>query len=192
MVAAVEVALAGGAPLIQLRTKAGSDRQRWELALAVAERCRAAGALLVINDRADLAAACGAGGVHLGADDLPIDAARVVVGRHALVGATCRDAAQAQRAEAEGADYVGVGPAFATTTKPDLSAPIGPAGLARVTSAVRIPVVAIGGVSAQRVAEVIGAGAQGVAVCDAVFGAADPTAALSALMAAVPSGLDQS
>ncbi len=169
VLASVDAALAGGAPLVQLRTKEGSDRARYELALEVTARCHHARAWCLVNDRADIALAAGADGVHLGDDDLPVAAVRAMLGPDLVVGATCRDPASARRAEAEGADYLGVGPAYATTTKAGLPEPIGPGGVGRVASAVDIPVVAIGGVTCRRVGELLEAGAHGVAVAGAAF-----------------------
>jgi len=154
----------------------------------VAARCRAAGATLVVNDRADIATAIGADGVHLGADDLPVRAVRAIVGPGALIGATCRDVEAARRAEAEGADYLGVGPAFATSTKSGLPEALGPAGVARVAAAVRVPVIAIGGVNVERAVALIEAGAWGVAVCGAVFATADPGDSVEALVTATGCG----
>ena len=185
VVASVDEVLAAGAPLVQVRTKSGTDRARWRLAAAVVGRCHAAGARCLVNDRADIAAAVGADGVHLGEDDLPVAAVRAVLGPAALVGATCRDPESARRAEAEGASYVGVGPAYATTTKAGLPAALGPAGIARVAAAVDVPVIAIGGVTPERVAALLDAGAHGVAAAAAVFAAPDPPAATAALLAAV-------
>lgn len=185
LVAAVGQALSGGAPLIQLRLKGGSDRARWSLAEAVSERCRQVGARLVVNDRADLARAVGADGVHVGDDDLPVAAVRRVLGPTAVVGATCRDPEAARRAEAEGATYLGVGPAYATSTKEGLPHPLGPSGVGRVAAAVAIPVVAVGGVTAERVPELLDAGCHGVAVSAAVFAAPDPRAAAGELVATI-------
>lgn len=188
VVAAVDQALRGGAPLIQLRAKGGTDRARWSLAEVVSDRCRRAGARLVINDRADLARAVGADGVHVGDDDLPVAAVRRVVGPSDLVGATCRDPEAARQAEAEGASYLGVGPAYATTTKTGLPDPLGPEGVGRVAAAVRIPVIAVGGVTPTRVADLLDAGCHGVAVSAAVFAASDPQAATEELLAALDGG----
>lgn len=185
--AAVDQALAGGAPLVQLRVKEGTDRGRWQLAADVATLCRVSGAQLVVNDRADIAAGAGADGVHLGADDLPVSTARAVVGPEVLIGATCRDADQARRAEDDGADYLGVGPAFATSTKSGLPEALGPDGIGLVAAAVGIPVIAIGGVTAERAATLLQAGAWGVAVCGGIFAAADPRGAVEALMRVVGS-----
>lgn len=186
--AAVDEALVGGAPLVQFRVKEGTDRTRWRLATDLLERCRAAGAAMVVNDRADIAAGVGAGGVHLGADDLPVPAARAIVGPWSLIGVTCRDPESARRAEAEGADYLGVGPAFATSTKHGLPEALGPVGVGRVAAAVGVPVIAVGGVTSERAVALLEAGAWGVAVCGAAFGTGDPRGAVEALVTAVGSG----
>lgn len=185
VLAFTDTVLSAGAPGLQLRTKQRSDRDWLRLATAVAARCREAGATCIVNDRADVAVAAGAHGVHLGADDLPVAAARAVVGPDLLVGATARDAEQAAAAVADGADYLGVGPVFETTTKAGLPAPIGPAGLAAVAAAVDVPVIGISGITAERVAEVLAAGAHGVAVTSAVTRADDPAAAVRGLLAAI-------
>lgn len=185
VLAALERVLAGGAPLVQLRVKGGTDRATWELATEVVRRCDDAGARCVVNDRADIAVAARAGGVHVGDDDLPVAQARGIVGPDALVGATCRDAESARRAEAEGATYLGVGPAFATTTKAGLPSALGLVGVARVAAAVEVPVIAVGGVTAARVGPLLDAGAYGVAVCGAAFASADPRAATEELRAAI-------
>ncbi|MEJ7845648.1 MAG: thiamine phosphate synthase [Acidimicrobiales bacterium] len=183
-VALAEAALGGGAAVIQVRTKAGTDRDRLALAVAVVERCRAAGAGCVVNDRVDLALAAGADGVHLGADDIAVERARAVAGPALLIGGTARDPAAARRLVADGADYLGVGPVWATVSKVGLPAPIGLAMLRAVATAVDVPVVAIAGITAARVADVLRAGAAGVAVIGAVTGAADPEAATRELVRA--------
>lgn len=184
----VAAVVAAGAPVVQLRTKDAADAARYRLAVDARARCDEGGARLIVNDRADLAVAAGAAGVHVGAEDLPVAAARAVVGPEMLVGATCRDPESARRAEAEGADYLGVGPAYASTTKNGLPKPLGPDGVARVVAAVAIPVIAIGGVTAARVPELLDAGAHGVAVVGAVFAAADPGGSVAELLAALPVG----
>lgn len=185
VLAFTDTVLAAGAPGLQLRTKQRSDRDWLRLAMAVVARCREAGATCIVNDRADVAVAAGADGVHLGADDLPVAAARAVVGPDLLVGATARDAEQAAAAVADGADYLGVGPVFETTTKAGLPAPMGLAGLAAVARAVGVPVIGIAGVTAARTPEVLAAGAHGVAVTGAVTRAEDPGAAVRRLLAAI-------
>lgn len=178
----VDVVLAAGAPCVQVRAKALTDRELYDLSSDVAARCRAAGALCIVNDRPDMAMAAGADGVHLGADDLPVASVRDLVGDDLLVGGTARDATQAAQHHAAGADYVGVGPIFATSTKQGLPAPLGLDGLATVTRAVDIPVIGIAGITLDRVDAVLDAGAHGVAVVGAVSRADDPAAATSALL----------
>lgn len=178
----VATVLAAGAPCVQVRAKGLDDRAWFELAAAVAGRCREAGALCIVNDRADIARAAGAHGVHVGDDDLPVAAARRAAGADLLLGATARGPQQAARAVADGADYLGVGPVFATTTKRGLPDPIGTDGLAAVVAAVDVPVIAIAGVTAERVAGVLDTGAHGVAVVGAVTDDEDPAAAVGALL----------
>jgi thiamine-phosphate pyrophosphorylase len=182
-----EAALEGGAPTLQVRVKSGSDRRRFETVAAVVERCRDAGATCLVNDRADFAVAAGADGVHVGGDDLPVAAVRRVVGPDALVGATARDPVSGLRLVEAGASYLGVGPVYVTSTKDGLPQPLGPRGLQAVAGAVPVPVIAIAGVGAGRVAEVLGAGAFGVAVVGAVADAEDPRAATRELVRAVAS-----
>lgn len=179
------MALEAGAPLVQVRSKAPSDRRRWTDAVAVQRLCAASGSRCVVNDRADVAQAVGAHGVHVGDDDLPAPVVRRLLGPGALVGVTCRDPEGARRAVDEGASYLGVGPAYATTTKVGLPDPLGPAGIARVAAAVAIPVIAIAGIDATRVPELLDAGAHGVAVVSAVYEAADPAAAVRELLSAI-------
>ncbi|GIF73822.1 thiamine phosphate synthase [Asanoa siamensis] len=183
--AAVRAALAGGAPVVQVRTKTGSDRQRYAFAREVVLLCRADRALCIVNDRVDLALAARADGTHVGADDLPIEVVRRIAGPAHLIGGTARDPVTAAALVTAGADYLGVGPAFATTTKDGLPDPIGPAGVAAVAVAVRVPVIAIGGVTVDRVPALRKAGAHGVAVVSAVSGAADPAAAAAEFLAAL-------
>jgi thiamine-phosphate pyrophosphorylase len=185
-----EAALEGGAPTLQVRIKTGSDADRFHLAEAITARCRAAAATCLVNDRADLAVAVAADGVHVGADDLPLGAVRRVVGPDLLVGGTARDPVTAQRLVDEGASYLGVGPTFATSSKPGLPDPIGVEGVRAVAAAVDVPVIAIAGISAQRVDEVMAAGAWGVAVIGAIADAPDPHSATHEMMLAVAKAVE--
>jgi thiamine-phosphate pyrophosphorylase len=185
-----EAALEAGAPTLQVRLKSGSDADRFRLAHAIAERCRAAGATCLINDRADLAVAVDADGVHVGADDLPVPAARRVVGPGALVGGTARDPETGRRLVAEGASYLGVGPTFASASKVGLPDPIGVAGVRAVVAAVDVPVIAIAGITAAVVEEVLATGAWGVAVIGAVADSPDPHTATHDLIMAVTKAVD--
>jgi thiamine-phosphate pyrophosphorylase len=185
--AVVVAALSAGVPVVQVRVEdPATDRHAYEFASRVHELCLRHGATCLINDRLDVALAVGAAGAHVGADDLPVRAARHVLGPAAVLGATCRDPAAARAAVRDGASYLGVGPAFATTTKPGLPGPIGPAGVGAVAAAVPdVPVIAIGGVTAARIPGLLTAGAYGVAVVGAVSDAADPLAATAELLRAL-------
>ena len=184
----VVAALDAGAPVIQLRAKGLPDRDLLELAARVVGECASRGASCIVNDRVDIALAVGATGVHLGADDLPVAVARDLIGDARTLGATARDPETARRHEAAGASYLGVGPAYSTGSKDGLPAPLGPEGIARVAAAVSIPVIAVAGVTAARVPELLSAGAFGVAVISAVSEAHDPGAATAALLTALDAG----
>jgi thiamine-phosphate pyrophosphorylase len=177
------LALQAGAPVIQLRVKGATDRELYDLGVRLMAACTEHGALCLVNDRVDIALAIGAHGTHLGADDLPVAAARRVAGPEHIIGGTARDPARAAQLVAEGADYLGVGPAYTTSTKDGLPDPLGPAGVGAVARAVPVPVIAIGGVTAERVGELVAAGAYGVAVVSAVSDAPDPALATRRLLA---------
>jgi thiamine-phosphate pyrophosphorylase len=180
-----EAALEGGAPTLQVRVKIGPDRRRFETVAAIAERCRGAGATCLVNDRADFAVAAGADGVHVGLEDLSIAAVRRVVGPDAIVGGTARTPTTGLHLVETGATYLGVGPTFATKSKVGLPQPIGLEGVRAVAAAVTVPVIAIAGITADRVDEVLGCGAWGVAVIGAVSSSKDPRLATRELVNAV-------
>lgn len=184
-VALAQAALDGGAPVLQVRPKGVTDAVAYEAVANIAARCRAAGAACIVNDRADLALASGADGVHVGADDLPVDAVRRVLGWPALVGGTARNPATSEQRQADGASYLGVGPVYPTSSKMGLPAPLGCAVVEEVAAAVTIPVIAIAGITVARVGEVLAAGAHGVAVIGAIARASDPRAATAAFVAAL-------
>ncbi len=178
----VRAVVEAGAPVIQVRAKGVSDRALVDFASRVAEVCQQHGAICVVNDRVDVALAAGASGTHLGADDLPVEAVRRIAGPGHLIGGTARDPRRAVELVAAGADYLGVGPAYATSTKDGLPDPIGPAGVGAVAKAAGVPVVAIGGITVERVPPLLAAGAYGVAVVSAVAAATDPAAATRELL----------
>jgi len=183
---AVAQAVEGGANLVQLREK---DLPAGEL-LALAERLRAviAGrALFLVNDRLDVALACAADGVHLPERGLPVAAARRLAGDGLIVGRSVHSVAEAVRARDEGADYVQVGSIFASRSHPD-QPPAGLGLLEAVAAAVTIPILAVGGITAANVGDVLHAGASGAAVISAILGAPSPREAahgLAQAMAAV-------
>jgi thiamine-phosphate pyrophosphorylase len=173
----VEAAIDGGATAIQLRDKVLPDRDLIAVGRRVAALCRRAGVVFIVNDRAHLAVDCGADGVHVGSDDLPVSAARQIVGPRKNVGASAGTIEEAQRAQSDGADYLGVGSVYATTSKSDAGEAIGLDRLVEIVRAVQIPVVGIGGITPETAAAVIRAGAAGVAVIAAVVGQPDIAAA---------------
>ena len=184
--AQARAAIAGGAGAVQLRMKGAASGA--VLAKARALKTLAAGrALVFVNDRPDLAALADVDGVHLGAEDLPVAAARAVVGPDRLVGRTARDLAEAEEALRDGADYVGFGPVFPSRTKHLGVAPRGLDGLAALCAglaATGARVVAIGGIALEQVGEVARAGADAAAVAEALYGRGDASENAAALAAA--------
>jgi thiamine-phosphate pyrophosphorylase len=138
-----------------------------------------------VDDRVDVMQAVGANGVHLGQQDFPVDAARDILGDDALIGATATKPHQAERAYELGADYIGFGPVFPTTSKRNPKSVKGPEGLADACEAVPIPVIAIGGITHDRVRPALEAGAHGVAVLSAVATATNPERATARFRAAI-------
>jgi thiamine-phosphate pyrophosphorylase len=174
-------ALAGGANAVQLRAQGHDDARLEPLARELADRCRERGVLFVVNDRVELAVRAGAAGAHVGQDDRP-QLARERLGPGRVLGVSVDSPEQAAAAELAGADYLGV-TVWATATKPE-AAPQGLDGLRAIAAATSLPVVGIGGVTAANAGQVLAAGAAGVAVVSAVGAAADPVAAVRALVAA--------
>lgn len=182
---AVTAAVRAGAPVVQVRAKGCSDRELYEFACQVVQVCTPYGTTCIVNDRVDVAVASGAAGTHLGAEDLPVAAARRVAGPDHILGGTARNPQRAAELVVAGVDYLGVGPAYPTATKTGLPDPLGPARVGAVAAAVAVPVVAIGGVTAERVPELLAAGVHGIAVVAAVSGSADPAAATRRLLDAL-------
>jgi thiamine-phosphate pyrophosphorylase len=179
----VRLSLEGGAPAVQLRDKGATARELYEQALQLRAITAEYGALLFINDRLDIALAAGADGVHLGPHDLPLAAARQAAPPPFLIGISTDDPVTAARAQAEGADYIGCGAVFGTTTKAEVRGErIGPEGLAAVARAVTIPVVGIGGITAENAAELGATGAAGVAVVGALMRAEEPASVVRDLL----------
>jgi thiamine-phosphate pyrophosphorylase len=189
MARALDAALAGGADLFQLRDKDASDDELLEAAADARERCHAAGALFVLNDRPDLAKACGADGVHVGQDDMPVARAREIVGADVIVGLSTHSTQQAQAGGRSGADYIAVGPVHATPTKQGRPA-IGIEPIRYAAAHVSVPWFAIGGIDANTVGDVVRAGARRIVVVRAIAEADDPEATARALRASVNGGRD--
>jgi thiamine-phosphate pyrophosphorylase len=172
----------GGTTLVQLRDKRSETRRMVEHARAIKAALAPFNIPLLINDRVDVALACSADGVHVGQGDMAVDDARRLLGRDAIIGLSIKTTAQAEAAPVDILDYVGVGGVFATTSKDNTSAPIGTAGLARIADILRrrapgFPVCGIAGIDAGNAADVIAAGADGVAVISALSLKPDPQAA---------------
>ncbi|HET9925452.1 MAG TPA: thiamine phosphate synthase [Methylomirabilota bacterium] len=177
----LEAVLAGGGRLVQLREKTMPLVELLPLARQLGRRCREAGALFVVNDRADLALAADAGGLHVGQDDLPALEARRLLRPGMILGVSTHDEAQARRAVADGADYVAIGSIFPTATKAGFQL-VGPDLIRRVRPVVPVPLVGIGGITADNAPTVLAAGADGVAVISAICAAPDPEAATHRLL----------
>ncbi len=179
-----EAALKGGATVIQLRDKDASTHTLVEEGLALRELTRAYNALLIVNDRVDVALAVGADGAHVGQDDMPGELARRLLGPDRILGISAGNMNEAVAAVAAGADYLGVGPIYATRGKADAGQPTGTALLTEIGGRHTIPLVAIGGITVTNTKGIIQAGAAGIAVITAVVNAEDITAAARSLIEA--------
>lgn len=180
--------LAGGVKVLQLRMKHTPVALALAAAREVAALCRDAGALCLVNDRVDLALLAGADGVHLGDEDLPCAAARQLLGEGRLIGVTARSAAAIAAACSAGADYVGVGPVFASTTKPSAVPALGLAALRALVAASPLPVVAISGITLDNIAQVAATGAYSAAVAKDLLDSPDLAARARLLATAFASG----
>lgn len=172
-----EMAIVGGADTIQFRQKDGSTRELVESAQGVQAVYAGHGVSLIVNDRADIALAVAATGAHFGQDDLPIAVGREILPPEMIIGASARTEDKILEAISAGADYIGFGPIYQTSSKPDAELPKGLEALRRMSEIAQCPVIAIGGITAETAYEVIRAGAHGIAVISAVCGQADPEAA---------------
>ncbi len=178
-------AVRGGATMIQLRDKVSGLRQLLPQARQISELCRAHGVCFMINDRLDLAFAADADGVHLGQYDLPPRAARALLGTEKILGVSTHSIEQALSAVEQGADYLGIGPIFATATKATGYEPVGCDMIRQLRIRVNLPIVAIGGIRLSNVGEIVRSGASGVAVISAIVGAEDMTATTRSFIAAI-------
>ena len=183
----LDMTLAAGVRLVQLREKDLKGRALFALALEFRRRTEAAGALLIINDRLDIALAAGADGVHLGQDDLPVSAARSL-GSELIIGASTHSLEEALAAQDAGASYVNIGPIFATLTK-EGATPLGPEMIDRIAPKLRLPWTTMGGIKKTNIDQVVSRGAKHPAVITAVTAAPDPTAAARELRQKIAHGL---
>ena len=168
-----EALLAAGVRLIQLRDKQASSGELYVTAQRVGEAMRRARATFIVNDRADVALAIDADGVHLGQDDLPVEAARALLGSDKLIGYSTHVLEQVREGDRSSADYIAFGPIFSTASKQNPDAVVGLEGLREARKATRKPLVAIGGIALENVRAVIEAGADSVAVIRGLVGAPD-------------------
>lgn len=169
----VEEAIRGGADAVQLRDKRATSGELFEEALSLRELTRKRDVLFIINDRPDIAIAADADGVHVGQGDLPAAAARKFMGAGKILGVTASDLTLALKAQEEGADYVGIGSIYPTTTKELISPPRGPELIRSFMGRLEIPFVPLGGISESNVEEVVREGARSIAVCSALVSASD-------------------
>lgn len=178
-------AVSGGATIIQLRGKKWTSREFLDSAVQAVRLLRPKNIPLIINDRVDIALACEANGVHLGQEDMPLPYARILMGKSKIIGLSVATPDEARAAETAGADYIGAGPVFPTLSKRDIGPVLGLEGLREIRKETKIPILAVGGISAANAAEVIRAGANGVAVISAVAAADNPKTAASELAKAI-------
>ena len=180
LVDCVREALEGGVTLVQYRAKTASSAEMYNEALQLKALCDSYKVPLIINDRLDIAMAVGAAGVHLGQDDLPCAAARRILGEEYLIGVSAHNPAEARAALQSGADYLGCGAVFGTATKADVKK-LGTDGLAAICKAKGLPVVGIGGVTADNYREVRAAGADGAAIVSGILAQPDIRATVKAI-----------
>jgi thiamine-phosphate pyrophosphorylase len=185
MVETAREAVAGGVTVVQVRHKRASTAERIALARSVKEALRDTSALIVMNDDIEAAVQAEVDAVHIGQRDMSPTLARERIGPDMLLGLSVNSESAARAVDAHLVDYAGVGPVFATPTKPDHEQPIGFAGLALIVAACPVPTVAIGGLKRQHVSEVFAAGAQGLAVVSAICGTPDPRLSASELWAVI-------
>lgn len=180
LVEIVAAAARGGVSMVQLREKTATTRAFVEEARALKALLAPLGAPLLINDRIDVALACGADGAHVGQSDMPLDMARALLPAGAILGLSITSEADMRRADAGMADYLGVGPIHAQATKADATAPLGLSGFRAIRALSAKPMMVIGGIDAQNCAPLLEAGADGLAVVSAIMAAPDPRAAAAA------------
>lgn len=185
----VELAIKGGVTCVQLRNKEASDDEFRKEAYQLIKLTRHYSIPLIINDRVEIAQEIGAQGLHLGQSDMPLAEARNIVDKSMIIGISAETVEDAIVAEKNNADYIGISPVFQTQTKKDIAPPLGLDGIRAIRNAVNLPLVGIGGISAANAAEVIHAGADGVAVVSAIVSADSPNYASRMLLQTVQEAL---
>ena len=185
-----ELAIAGGADTIQFRQKQGATREMIRVADRVRALCKKAGVTFMVNDRVDVAIASHADGVHLGQDDFPIPLARKLLGEEAIIGGSASSMEEARKCLLEGADYIGFGPVYPTTSKEDAGPAGGLALLKQIVEGIPLPIIAIGGITRDNVPLVMKVGVHGIAVISAVCCQKDPMEAAKCLRSLLESGQD--
>jgi thiamine-phosphate pyrophosphorylase len=181
----IGAAVEGGATIIQLRGKKWTSREFLEIGIKTVQFLRPKKIPLIINDRVDIALACEADGVHLGQDDRPLLYAREILGKKRIIGISVSTPEDAKAAEIGGADYIGAGPIFRTLSKKDVGPLLGLEGVCKIREKVKVPILAIGGISAANAADVIAAGADGVAVISAITAAENPKKAATEIIESI-------
>ena len=176
-----ELAIAGGADTIQFRQKDGATREMIRVAEQMQDLCKRAGVTFIINDRVDVAIASHADGVHLGQDDFPIPLARRLLGEGVIIGGSAGNMEEARKCLLEGADYIGFGPVYPTTSKEDAGPAAGLDLLKQIVEGIALPIIAIGGITADNAPPVLKAGVRGLAVISAVCCQNDPVEAARCL-----------
>lgn len=184
-----KMAIAGGADTIQFRQKSGSTRQMIDIARQMKQLCTNSGVVFIVNDRLDVALASESDGVHLGQDDFPLPLARKILGVNKIIGGSAATLGEAQKCLYEGADYVGFGPVYPTSSKADAGPVSGIDLMKNVIDKVSLPLIAIGGVNKDNAPEVKRAGAHGIAVISAVCCQTDPEYATHELFQALKHGI---
>lgn len=182
----LEGVIRGGAKIVQLREKEYSDRDLYDLAVKFRKMTAEAGVLLIINDRPDVALAVDADGVHLGQENLPVAAVRTFA-PELLIGASSHNLEEALRAQADGADYVNVGPIFPTSTKEGVKKFLGPEAIAAIGPGLSVPFTVMGGIKGSNISRVLANGARRIAVVTAVTQAPDIAAEVRSLREAIRS-----
>ena len=181
----VKSAIKGGVKIIQYREKNASTKHMLEEANEIKKLCKKYNVIFIINDRIDIKLAVDADGIHLGQDDMPYEIARKLLGKNKIIGVTTHNVEESVQAEKMGADYVGLSPIFSTNTKPDAGKACGTEMIKKVRKHVKIPIVAIGGISESNISQVLRAGAMNIAIISAILAKDDVEKAVKNFITAI-------